>query len=81
MTYAIETDVPRLEPMVGNACKYPFRQMNVGESFLVRCAAADFLLIRNRIRSASRIFRTTYNRDARFETRKVAKGARCWRIA
>lgn len=54
--------------------KYPFAEMNVGDSFLVPGAQA------RRLQSAIQVFRRRVGKDKKFIARDVEGGARCWRI-
>ena len=71
MTFTIEKNIPTPHK-VGNA-KYPFPDMEIGDSFSV---ARDMEL---RIRAASRLWGKHH--DAKFITRKNGDGFRVWRTA
>lgn len=81
MVFAVEKGIPRIKPTGTGLTKYPFGEMAVGDSFFVRCASADVLKVKNRIRSATRVFRRRHIKTAHFEVRSVSGGARCWRIS
>lgn len=55
--------------------KYPFREMDVGDSFFVPCTDEEYRKIQSTIKSATR--KITPND---FTVRKVENGVRCWRI-
>lgn len=57
--------------------KYPFRDMKIGDSFLVPCDKSEVKVVRNRLVSAACGLKP---RDAKFSCRTVAGGVRCWRI-
>ena len=80
--YEIDKDVPMPEAIT--ACKYPFHNMEVGDSFFV-LLEKDQSLRKVQIAIAASIkhhHRKGLPVDARFATRQLEKlgGVRCWRI-
>jgi len=77
--YKVEKGIPVPPKKSGRpkkkVSKYPFAQMNVGDSF---CAAAKD---RVKIASAAVTYRKTKKRTAKFTTRVEGKLARIWRVA
>lgn len=72
--YKIESGVPM--PKRGQICKYPFAEMNVGDSFAL--AASD----RNRIKTAAIKFGHRHKQKYSIRCVDPIKGDyRCWRIA
>lgn len=80
MAFEIEKNIPIPKPPTGFT-KYPFGEMEIGDSFFMRCSEADVLKLKTRIRGATRPFRKRRNTTARFEVRRVSGGVRCWRTA
>ena len=77
MSFKIEPNVP-VAPRgggKGRAAKYPFRDMKVGDSFLVNGADP-----RKVIGAACAYVRASKS-GWKFTTRKTPDGHRCWRIA
>ena len=68
----VENGVPL--PEVPERVRYPFADMEVGDSFLIR----DESLVKN-ARSAAWMFGQRHG--ARFSCRRVAEGWRVWRTA
>ena len=64
----------------GNPSKslYPFKGMDVGDSFFME--TKDKRVIMRRIRSAIAHYTKFANADKKFATRSVDGGVRCWRI-
>lgn len=72
--FQIESNVPLPEPKLGiRKAKYPFADMNVGDSFVVSGKLKQTVAS-----SASRYARL---HGKRFAVRKVPDGYRVWRIA
>jgi hypothetical protein len=67
MTYKIEKGVP----IIGRQ-KYPFGEMEVGDSFLADEALLD------RLRAAAAHFGKNHNK--KFAVRQVPEGVRVWRV-
>jgi hypothetical protein len=79
MTFALENDVPlpkRTAPGGRRGSKYPFAQMEVGQSFRVSddTKAAT-------IRSAVGAFSKRYSDAGKFAVRVTDEGIRVWRTA
>ena len=77
--YQIDRGIPMPPPCRGAAAKYPWREMEVGESFFVEASAKDAVVIRSRVRSAGYSQRLAHG--TRFTVRTVEGGVRVWRIA
>lgn len=67
--YKIEKDVPIPPKNAGRGSKYPFPEMEVGDSILVE------------LKQSSAATLTRAIPDMKFATRKVEGGTRIWRIA
>ena len=59
--------------------KYPWRTMEVGQSFLVRCASPEVLRVKNSLQSCKR--QATKMTGYLYDFRTVREGLRIWRIA
>lgn len=86
MTFQLEADVPVPARAAPNRdAKYPFNQMEVGQSFLVPLTGEDNDVnrIRRRMNSAcgtaQRRIRKTTGNEVRFTSRTVTEGVRVWR--
>lgn len=86
MTFKLESNVevpPRAAP--DRAPKYPFKEMAVGQSFLVPVTKedSDINRIRRRMNSAcgtaQRSIKKASGTDVRFTSRTVEEGVRVWR--
>jgi hypothetical protein len=62
---------------IPRAVKYPLKQMDVGDSFLVE--ALDKIVMMKRIRSAIHSYTKGAGAGKKFVTRAVGEGVRCWR--
>ena len=71
--FKIEKDVPIPAPS-NNIGRYPFRQLNIGESVHIEIGEAKFSSLR------SRLTHIQQKTGARFATRKTETGIRVWRI-
>lgn len=71
--FKIEKNVP-IPERPSPISKYPFADMNVGDSFFVPEAQA------RRLQSAIQIFRRRAGKDKKYIARNVEGGARCWRV-
>jgi hypothetical protein len=71
-TYVIEKNVP-LARTTGNPTVYPFRQMEIGDSFFAANAPCQ------KLGNAARYAGKALNRT--FKTRTVEGGTRVWRVA
>lgn len=79
MTFAIEKNIPiasapRKEP------KYPFTFLEIGDSFFVPAAAADYHRIRQDVANYAHRQRKIFNTGV-YCTRKAEGGVRVWRTA
>jgi hypothetical protein len=83
MTYEIEKGVALPPVPQSFTRKYPFPDMEPGDSFLIPAKNGERQRLRQRIRCAARRFaaRRTMPDGVRFTTRAVEGGVRCWRIA
>lgn len=68
--YQIEKDVPM--PQDKREVKYPFAEMEVGDSFLADCKQAS-------VQNNARVFAKA-NPPMKFKVRPEGDGARCWRV-
>lgn len=78
MKIQIETGVPIPQRSVRKA-KYPFRTMNVGESFFLT-DKVDPVATRKRVSSAATMF-CNANEGFKFTTQVFDSGVRVWRVA
>lgn len=81
----IESNIPIPEAQRGRIRKkYPFQEMQVGDSFLVPVTDVEgkwnASKMNNRITSAARQYQQQNNPLFRVICRKVEGGVRCWRI-
>lgn len=74
-------DRPTIEKTypVQERSRYPFRKMEVGDSFLVKCDEGDRVKISKRV-SAS-MFAAAKRCKMKFSLRSVTDGVRVWRVA
>ena len=74
--YKIQKGVPIPDPNipVTKTTKYPWKDMEVGDSFLVPNKDKDTV---HALQNAARLSGKKHNRD--YITRKLDKGIRCWR--
>lgn len=79
MNYVIEKNVPLAEKK-SKACKYPFREMEIGDSF--SAPITEKTKIRNNIYTYSRILNRKFTaRIVENDTSGLAPHVRVWRIA
>lgn len=74
MMYEIEEGVPIPELLQGAPCKYPFRTMDVGQSFFVPNDGSGVRALQRRVAGS-----TCRIKDRKFTVRQVEGGVRCWR--
>lgn len=80
-SFAIEKGIP-IVPQRNVISKYPFKTMEVGDSFFVPCAGGDERKTMARITTAISQFKKAKNQsELRFSVRTVEGGLRCWRVA
>lgn len=72
--FKIESDVPAPSSRNGRSYKYPFAEMNVGDSFLISDGSGV-----EKIRYAASYYGS--RNQKKFAVRKCDSGHRCWRIA
>jgi hypothetical protein len=79
--YKIEKNVPMADSPCGRGSrkKYPFDQMEVGDSFLILCKEGEEKRATS-IRVSSSMYRYTFF-GKRFSQRSVKGGIRIWRVA
>jgi len=66
--------------MLGRPRKYPFDEMEVGESFKVECPPEKISYQRHRILVAARAHSEYHKLGRRYISRKVDGGCRIWRV-
>ncbi len=62
-------------PKPGPAPKYPFDEMEKGETFIIRCKPEERKVVRNRVHSAA------YERGVTISTRSVDEGIKVWLVS
>lgn len=79
--YKIEKNVPYVRNSNGikGASKYPFKHMEVGDSFFVPCGNATSRRLMQRLSAAT--FRAHGNTGFKFSIRTDSEGVRVWRTA
>ena len=75
MTYQIDKGVPLPSH---RGYMYPFREMQVGDSFFAACTSDNKPQVVGRVQSSMKSFARKY--DQKYVTRSVDGGIRCWRI-
>jgi len=81
VVYTVEKDVPMLNvPRGGRPCKYPFNEMNIGDSFLVPFSDLEGLpKPRVKIWSAASYYGSRHS--VKFSVHKInEEGYRVWRV-
>lgn len=73
----IDKDVPM--PKAKAKLKYPFNEMNVGDSFEVPCTKEESKAMQIKLASSSGMYGRKYG--AKFTTRQSENGIRIWRTA
>ena len=69
----IESDIPLPSSLAGRPKKYPFSEMNVGDSFVIQSRS-------ERDSISGIVSRLSKKNGTKFTVRKTADGYRCWRI-
>lgn len=78
----IEKNIPIPSKKGGRGSKYPFHEMEVGDSFLYPCERANTTQYMRRLLSAANSYtRGKTNRGTAFTARVVDGGIRIWRTA
>lgn len=77
-TIKIDKGVP--VPSAGHKNKYPFKDMEPGDSFFVSTEGQDKGNTRNRIQSCACRFAKMQNPRQQFCSRQTDDGIRCWRV-
>ena len=80
MTPLVENGIPVPRKPQGRAPLYPFAGMQVNDSFFLACDGSPRPLV-TRILVAARHYVAKHAPSARFTTRRVEGGVRCWRVA
>ena len=77
MSFKIEKNIPIPDECKKRSCKYPFRLMEVGDSFLVEPKQGESPRdTQTRVLCASRNYK-----NMRFRTKVIEdEGIRCWRV-
>jgi hypothetical protein len=80
--FVVEKGIP--VPDKGNSrikgeSKYPFRFMNVGDSFLAK--EGDVSVKKDAVYNSAKSFVNSGNESKKFTVRETAEGVRCWRVA
>lgn len=77
----IEKNIPIPEPIKHLGWfKYPFKSMEIGDSFEITSNSELKRRIKHRLEAASSKYRLTYNKNIRFLVRETKIGVRIWRI-
>ncbi|API60556.1 hypothetical protein BSL82_15735 [Tardibacter chloracetimidivorans] len=71
----------RVKTMKGGKWTYPFRMMQVGDSFLLPCAIEDRTDRTMACHGAANAFKRYHGNGFKITTRVDPKGIRVWRIA
>ncbi len=93
--YKIEKDIPTPEKSDGQYAKYPFGQMEIGDSFFIDINeyrrfkayhSKNYSSLANRVRSAAKWYKTRHQEKIDFTVRIIRSeknggcvGFRCWR--
>lgn len=79
-TFVIESGIPLHNRTAGvrNSCKYPFREMEIGDSFFV---PAEEITVRKLVqRMSTAVSRAARNTGCKFAVRSDDAGVRVWRV-
>lgn len=74
----IEKNIP--PPFGGGRTKYPFSEMQVGDSFFIPCSDAAMRQTVNNLIVSAKGWSSRNNNSAKFTARAVEGGARVWRL-
>lgn len=81
MTYQIEKNIPMLSARAASH-NYPYGDMEVGDSFLVKTEGVNELSVSRRLRSSAYVYASKSGDGKKFTVRKVGdEGFRVWRVA
>ena len=72
-------DIEKGIPLPDKNTQYPFNAMEVGDSFLVKCAVNEMPRVKNSLFSAIRKFSIKHKSKSKFASRRVDGGIRVWR--
>ena len=80
--YKIEKNVPIYNKRARRARKYPFSNMEVGDSFVIRGnkTKKGYKEVVAKVRSSLKYYQSN-NPDQKFTIRQTPEGVRTWRIA
>jgi hypothetical protein len=78
MTYVVDKDVP-IPAARGAYSKYPFGDVEVGDSFIVPPGDIDPRVVANRVQVAAKGFGR--RNGMLFTTRSTSQGVRVWRVS
>ena len=76
--YEVEKDVPVPDSRVDGRTKYPFYNMEIGDSFFIPNVEDSQVLT---VKSAAYAFRRRTQTDYKFAFRRESGGVRIWRVA
>ena len=74
----IEKNVPLKEDLMKKK-KYPFKDMGIGDSFLIKCETPDRDKTKKRLVSSAHQFYNK-NKGFKFKISRVEDGVRVWRV-
>ena len=75
--YVVEKNVPITKnPQRADLNKYPFRHMEVGDSFFVECAKENERIFLSAVYSSAKYY---WKEKGHITIRKEGSGFRCWR--
>lgn len=72
--FEIEKGV-EMTKLIGKDNKYPFKTMEIGDSFFVPCGKGESVIVQRNIAQCAR-----HRLPLKFSTRQLEGGVRCWRI-
>lgn len=67
-------------PLFKSSRRYPFTDMEIGDSFIVECDRTDCKKVMAAVSGAGRLFRNRMKSNAKFTVKIVENGIRCWRV-
>ena len=73
----IDKRIPITEPKPGAKTKYPFKHMNVGDSFFIEPYSS---VLQKNVLNAASMFAKYNGTKHKFSTRKEGNGLRVWRV-
>lgn len=82
MTFSIEKNIPLTAATKHMECPYPFKDMEIGDSFLVECNVENFYKERARVANwVVKFRRVSGSRQFSISTRTTDLGFRVWRVS